>query len=174
MPFPDMNVALANKRLDGAVQVQPFVTQAESQGLAQSVFTSGELAAGYPSILLLMGAHFAQRQPEAAKRFLVAFLRAQRDIYYAFDKDAGNKDEMYEFLAKYTPIKDPAQHAVLTATGAFGGIVPNGQIPMEPLEVTQDFFLRRGTQQERIDMARAVDPSYGEYAAQQLGRLPTN
>jgi len=174
LTFADTNVALINKRLDGAVQIQPFVTQLETQGVAKTLFTVGQVAPGYPSILLLIGPSFARSQPEAAKRFLLAFLRGQRDVYSTFDKGTGSKEEMYQLLTKYTPIKDPALHTALAEAGSFSSIVPNGEVPLVPLEVHQEFFLRRGAQQERVDLARAVDASYGEYAVQQLGRLPTD
>jgi NitT/TauT family transport system substrate-binding protein len=174
LPYPDMLAALSNKRLDAAVQTQPFIMQAESQGLAKSVFIGGELAPGYPFSLLIMGSQFRASQPEAAKRFVLAFLRGQRDVYHAFGKAGGNKDEMYQLLMKYTPIKDPTLTAVLAEAVAFGDWVPNGQIALGPLAETQDFFVRRGAQQERLNLAQVVDTSYGEYAVQQLGRLPEN
>jgi NitT/TauT family transport system substrate-binding protein len=174
LPFAETNVALINKRLDGAVQIQPFALQLESQGVAKLLVSMGQVAPGYPSILLLMGPGFARSQPAAAKRFLLAFLRGQRDVYNTFDKGTGSKEEMYQLLTKYTPIKDPALHTALAEAGSFSSIVPNGEVPLVPLEVHQEFFLRRGAQQERVDLARAVDASYGEYAVQQLGRLPTD
>jgi NitT/TauT family transport system substrate-binding protein len=174
LPYPDMNAAMANKRIDGAVNVQPYILQAESQGLAQTVFTAGEVAAGFPSTLVVMASNFTRSQPEAARRYVLGFLRGQRDVYLAFDRDAGNPDEMYEFLAKYTAFKDPKQNEALASTGVFGGMMINGGIPREPLDYTQDFFIRMGAQQERVDLTRVVDTTYVDYAVQQLGRLPTD
>jgi NitT/TauT family transport system substrate-binding protein len=126
LPCPDMNAAMANKRIDGAVNVQPFILQAESEGLAQTVFTAGEVAAGFPSTLFVMASNFTRGQPDTARRFLVAFLRGQRDVYLAFDGDTGNRDEIYEFLAQYTAFKDPKQNEALASTGVFGGMMING------------------------------------------------
>ncbi|HEY7066437.1 MAG TPA: hypothetical protein VII06_33500 [Chloroflexota bacterium] len=42
------------------------------------------------------------------------------------------------------------------------------------MDYTQDFFIRRGAQQERVDLTSVIDSTYVDYAVQQLGRLPTD
>jgi NitT/TauT family transport system substrate-binding protein len=174
LPFPEMNVALANKAIDAAVQVQPFVMQAENEGVAQVVYTAGEFAAGFPSLVLLMADNFTRSQPEAARRFLVAFLRGQREVSATFDRGTGNKNEIYESLAKYTPIKDPGLNDALARTGIFNGMMVNGDIGVAQLDEFQDFFVRVGAQQEKLDLGKVIDRTYVDYAIQQLGRVPTS
>ena len=174
LPFPDMNVALANKAIDAAVQVQPFVMQAENEGVAQVVYTAGEFAPGFPSLVLLMADNFTRSQPEAARRFLVAFLRGQREVSTTFDRGTGNKNEVYESLAKYTPIKDPGLNDALARAGLFNGMMVNGDIGVAQLDEFQDFFVRVGAQQEKLDLGKVIDRAYVDYAVQQLGRVPTS
>jgi NitT/TauT family transport system substrate-binding protein len=174
LPYPDANVALANKAIDAAVQVQPFVMQAENEGTAQVAYTAGEIAAGYPSIVLLMAGNFTRSQPEAARRFLVAFLRAQREVYTTFDRGTGNKNDIYDSLARYTPIKDPGLNDALARAGIFNGMMVNGDISVNQLDEFQDFFVRVGAQQEKLDLGKVIDRTYVDYAIQQLGRVPTD
>ena len=83
---------------------------------------------------MVYGQNFVQRAPEAAKRYMVGILRAQRDLWHAFDKGDGDKDEIYQILSKNTAIKDPKVNAAVAETGVLGGEQPNGDMPQEGLE----------------------------------------
>jgi hypothetical protein len=43
---------------------------------------------------------------------------------------------------------------------------------VESLQVSQDWFVERGLQQEKIDLNQALDLSYAHAAASQLGPRP--
>ena len=171
LPFPDMLPAITNKRVDVVEEIQPFILQAENQSLAKSVATSGELVPGAPQFMLLYTPDFMTKQPEAARRFMVAFMRGQRDLWHAFDKGDGDKNVIYQILSKYTAIKDPKQNEALAATGVLSGTLPNGEMPLDGVSAFQDFFLESGTQTQKIDLNTLVDHSWADYAVQQLGKL---
>lgn len=169
--YPDMLVAFANKKLDAAQLVQPFGTQAEQQGLAKVVMIAGELLPGTPTTMLMYSPSFVQNQSEAAKRYMVAFMRAERDLYNTFDSNQGNKDDLYQLLVKYGDIKDPKQYAQVAAEGQFNGTPANGEMDVSGLETFQQSFLANGLQKEAVDFGKAVDHSYADYAVQALGRI---
>ncbi len=172
VPFPDMIAAFANKKLDAAVEVQPFALQIENQKLGQTIFGSGDLVpSGTANLLLVYGQNFVQKTPEAAKRYMVAILRAQRDLWHAFDKGDGDKQEMYQIMSKYTAIKDPKQNEAVAATGVFSGARPNGDMRLDGLVEVQDFFVEQGIQTRKIDPASFIDRSFVDYAVQQLGKI---
>lgn len=169
VPFSDMLTALSNKAIDAGWEVEPFVSGAVSKGLAKAVVPMAEAYPNAVTELIVMSPGFAQEQPEAAKRFMVGFLRGQRDYYAAFvgNLKPADRDDIITILTKYTAIKDPKAFATLGMSGAD----PNGEFDDKVLSDMQDYFVASGTQKEKIELSRAVDHSYAQYAVQRLGRL---
>jgi NitT/TauT family transport system substrate-binding protein len=106
LSFPDTPVGLANKVIDAAYLVEPFISRAETQGSGKSVILNGEIYPGLVAQVQLLSPVFAERQPEAARRYVTAWLRGQRDFHHTFVKNEGGREEFYEILQQYTPIKD--------------------------------------------------------------------
>jgi len=166
--FPDMPAAFANRAIDTAFVVEPFVSVAEGQGSAKTVMPSGQFFfPGTPVLILAMSPVFAEQQPEAARRFLVGYLRGARDYYRTFMKNEGGRDEFDAILSKYTPIKDPA----LFTRMATHDMEPNGVMDATVMNEVQDYFIRYGTQQQKVDLSKVFDSSYAEYAVSRLGRM---
>jgi hypothetical protein len=46
---------------------------------------------------------------------------------------------------------------------------PNGALDRGTLDVQQDYFLKIGSQQEKQDLGRMIEPSYLRYAVERLG-----
>ena len=165
--FTDMVPALSNKAVDAAFLVEPFISVAESRDIAQMVIPIGEIYPGFPAMVLMLSPQFASDQPEAARRFLVAHLRGQRDYYAAISGQRGSKDDIYEILAKYTPVKEPR----LLARMVGSAVDVNGELDREQLEAVQAYFVRLGTQNQHVDLGRVLDRAYVDYALQRLGRV---
>ena len=51
----------------------------------------------------------------------------------------------------------------------YGGLDPNGRLPLSSLEEDQEYFIGAGQQQQRFDLGQALDLSYVEQAARTLG-----
>ena len=74
---------LANGKIDLAWTVEPFLSMGTARGISQLLVGDGEIIAGdQPAVLGLSGV-FAKQQPEAAQRFVVAWLRGERDAWHA-------------------------------------------------------------------------------------------
>jgi NitT/TauT family transport system substrate-binding protein len=168
IPFPSMSTAFANKGIDAAFAVEPFVNGMVAQHLAKSVMTGAEGFPGGINTVIVISPVFAKQQPEAAKRVMYAFLKGQREYLAAFvdGTNPGDKDAIIQILAKHTAIKDPKLYAGMGLTSGD----PNGGFDLNVLNIFQDYFLKNGTQQKLIDTAQVVDLSYADYAVQQLGR----
>ena len=115
----------------------------------------------YPGVIttaVVVSPVFAREQPEAVRRFAVAHLRAQRDYWHAFVKDEGGKDEIIQIFTKHTMIKDPALYTRMS----MHGVDPNGVIDQQVVNDVQDYYLRAGTQREKIDPGRltSIDPTW--------------
>jgi NitT/TauT family transport system substrate-binding protein len=165
VPIADQPAAVANKAVDAAWMIEPFVTVSEGQGIGKRVIAVGDVKAGSVAIILLYSPVFTQQQPEAARRFAVAFLRGQRDYWRATRQNHERSEEIVPVFTKYTALKDPALYARL----GWPSVDPDGALNRQALEAMQDYFLKMGTQQERQDLSRVVDPSYTAYAVERLG-----
>lgn len=170
MAFPDMLAALGNKAVDAAWVVEPFAAIANSRGVGRTVIKAGEVFPGAPGVVMLVSPQFAAEQPEAARRFLTAYLRANRDYYGAFvsNENAAAREEIIQALIKYTAVKDPALYELM----GWPGVDPNGGLDAQVLSEMQDYLLQRGTVRERLDIGRVIDRSYINYALEWLGRYP--
>jgi NitT/TauT family transport system substrate-binding protein len=167
IPFPDIPAAFANRAIDAGYLVEPFVSVAEGQGTARTVLASGEFfIPGTPVQVVPLSPVFAEQQPEAARRFLVAYLRGARDYIRTFVKREGGREEFDQILLKYTPIQDPR----LFDRMATHDMDPNGVMDATVMNEIQDYFVRYGSQQQKVDLSQVIDPSYAEYAVSRLGR----
>jgi NitT/TauT family transport system substrate-binding protein len=167
LSFPDTPVGLANKAIDAAYLVEPFISVAETQGSGKGVILNGEIYPGLVAQVQLLSPVFAERAPEAARRYVTAWLRGQRDFHHTFVKNEGGREEFYQILQQYTPIKDARLFPRMTTHL----IDVNSEMDPTTLNELQDYYLRYGTLLQRVDLNRVIDRSYGQYAVERLGRI---
>ncbi len=84
MPFPDMPAALANGSVDAAWMNEPYLVLAEERGFARRLASAADLYPRLVTNILIISARFGQENPEAARRFVAAYMRGQRDYYRGF------------------------------------------------------------------------------------------
>jgi NitT/TauT family transport system substrate-binding protein len=77
--IPDQVGAMANKAVDAAWAIDPFVTLIVGQGLGKQVATVADVFPGAVSMIILLGPVFERQQPEAVRRFAVAYLRSVQE-----------------------------------------------------------------------------------------------
>jgi NitT/TauT family transport system substrate-binding protein len=164
---PDTLSALSNKGVDAAFAIEPFVALSEGQGVAKAVITVGEVFPGASSTVLTLGPVFEREQPDAVRRFAVAFLRGHREYWQATRGSADDREALIPVFTTYTNVKDPALYARMM----WPSVDPNGALDRSTLDVQQDYFLKTGAQQERQDLGRMIEPSYVSYAIERLGRV---
>jgi NitT/TauT family transport system substrate-binding protein len=167
IPFPDMLTGLANRGVDGAWLTEPFLTVAETQGFGQRIIGMNDVYLGIIVQGLLLSPVFGRDQPEAARRFVTAHLRGARDYYRAMIRQEAGRDEIIQILTKHTNVKDPAQYARLGTHG----VAVNGEIDEQVLNDMQDYFVRYGTQQQKVPLTEVIDRSHLDYALGRLGSM---
>ncbi|MBI4321155.1 MAG: ABC transporter substrate-binding protein [Chloroflexi bacterium] len=168
MPFPDMMSAFANKAIDAAIASEPLATQGAERGLFVNWKTvHPDFYPNHQVGVLMYGPQFIERQPEAAKRFMVAYIKGIRAYLDGFDKNVG-LDEIIKILTAYTPLKDASVYRKVRGPG----FDRNGYIFTQHLIDDQDFFVSQGIMkpEERADMKKLIDDSYVEYALSILGK----
>src|SRR5229473_478476 len=163
--LPEMIAALGNKAIDGATLLEPFITLATARkvairwkGMEDFLPFTGQNG------VIIYSQKFAEEQPEAARRWMVAYLKGNRAYLDAVTKGT-DRDDINAILARHTAVKDLSLLAKIAPTG----FDPNGRLEIKSLEADQDWFLKLGLQQGRADLGKVIDYRYVDYAVARLG-----
>ncbi len=166
LSFPDMAAGFANRAIDAALPIEPFVTQIVDAGTAAVAVRADEVVTGQQVAVILYGPKFIEEKPDVARRFMLAYVKGLRDYNDAFaKKDAAKKAEVVDILVKNTPVKDVALYDRMIMPG----LDPNGRVNVESLDASQTWWLAKGSQTARADLGRLVDNQFVDWAIQQLG-----
>ena len=142
LAFPQHLMALANKAIDASMTNEPTVTRAMREGVAVRLATNDAFYPYQQVAAVLFGETFTRTRPEAARKFMKAYIRAVR-YYNDALKDgrlAGrNADEVIAILTEYTAIKDPAVYRAITPQGCH----PDGRVNAASLEKDFAFYQAR-------------------------------
>jgi ABC-type nitrate/sulfonate/bicarbonate transport system substrate-binding protein len=159
--IPDMLAGLQGGSVDAADLIEPTVVQAVERGIAVPIAREGADPGGQAQVLLY-GEQFIRDNPEGARRFMVGYMRALRQLARTNFKDPADA----ETISQGTKI--PAD-LVLRAEPSY--LDPNGKINVAHLEMQQRFFMDRGylNYREPLDLNKYVDYTWLDAALQQLG-----
>ena len=164
MPFPDANVALANKAAELSWQIEPLVTLATERGIGTRFVGGEDIYPGQQVAALFYSPEFANRT-DAAQRFMIAYVRALRDYNDAFAKGRG-RAEIVQILAKHTTVKDLALYDKMRPAG----LDPDGRLNVQSIRDDLGAFGRLGCiTSELADVNRVVDESFVQNAVSVLG-----
>jgi NitT/TauT family transport system substrate-binding protein len=166
LAFPDTLPALANGSIDAAVPVEPFITFVVQRGLGSVWRWDYDVNPDHQVATIMYAPAFVSERPEVARRWMVAYLRGLRYFNDGFIRgDATARERAIDVLVKWTVIKDRPLYDVMTIIG----LDPDGGIRIPSMRVDQEFFVQQGYQDGPIDLDRAVDLQYVQYARQVLG-----
>jgi len=161
VPFPQMPLALANKAVDGAFLIEPFLSVAKGQHTAFPIGYNGELVAGYPVYTLAISPQFAAQQPAVADKFMIAFVKGQRFMYNAFKANPPqNQDEALNIIINNQPNKN--KNIILPQMDDM--VNPNTPIDLKPYQDFEDLFVKLGSVKQKADVSQMVDPSFMQRA----------
>ena len=168
--FPDHLVAYQNKAIDAGVTNEPTSTLAVRAGVAVKVDGNEDLFSNHQTAVLLYSDAFAKERPEAATKFMRAYLRATRDYNDALvDGRISGKgaDEVIATLVQYTDIKDAALHRE-TVPAACN---PDGFVDLASLESDLAFFREmKLIEKADIKSTDVVDHSFVEKVLAEMGK----
>ncbi len=118
------------------------------------------------SVLMYSG-NFIEQQPEAARRFMVAYLRGIRAYEDAFTKNVDH-DAVVDLLAENLPVKDRSLYDRMMTEGTLLYLNPDGTVATESIAWDQDWLARNGLVRTKVDLGQVIDHSFVDYA---LGRI---
>jgi len=166
LPYPEMLPALANRSVDAAIQLEPFVAQGVGKGVLVPWKSSVEIHPGQQAAAVLYGPTMIQMGGNAGNRFMVAYTRAMRDYNDAFGPKRLNRAEIVSILIRNTPLKDAALYDQM----GLSYLNPDCYLNLDTMAADIDWYFDHGYISPKPSVAQFVDHSYCDYALQQLGR----
>jgi NitT/TauT family transport system substrate-binding protein len=164
---PDMIAAFTSKAIDAAWVPEPVATAINVQGIGKTIRSTGELYPGAVAAALTMSPQFAREHPEAAQRFLIAYVRGARAYYYDWMMK-GDPSAVVQSFVTHTTIKDPSLYDKI----GLPSVEPNVSTDPTPSWNTfQEFFVRQGLQEQKIDLSKYVDFTLRDNAVNTLGKV---
>jgi len=164
LAYQDMNIALANKSIDATVQIEPLVAAAVKKGIAVRVAGDDEIYPNQQSAAIFYSPVFMEKHPDAAKAFMVAYVKGLRDYNDAFEKQQG-KDDIIDILTKHTRIKDKSVYQDVVPVG----LNPDGMVNVLSLKSDARWYTDKGYAKQLPDIDTIVDLSFAKHAVKVLG-----
>ncbi|MBI4317990.1 MAG: ABC transporter substrate-binding protein [Chloroflexi bacterium] len=165
MSYPDQIPAFANKSIDVGYNFQPNVVTVQEQGLAVMWKPAGDIIPNHEASVILYAPSFAEKQPEAAKRFMVAYVRGVREYNDAFFGNKG-KEEVIQIMTQLSTQKNAEILRKMVAQK----INPDGYVFPESIKREIDWYTKRGDIKQAVPIDKAIDNQYVDYAIQRLGK----
>jgi NitT/TauT family transport system substrate-binding protein len=169
MPFPNVNVALANKALDAGLQVEPFISIGEAQGVLVRWKKGQDFYPGHQAAVYLYSPAFMEKNPDVAKRFMVGFLKGKRDFFEAMERGK-DKEAIDAIIVKNTALKDAKLIDKMREIGVIGAVDPDGYVNADSIKYDMDWIVAQGYMPSAPLLKDVVDNQWVDYAVQQLGR----
>jgi NitT/TauT family transport system substrate-binding protein len=167
MGFPQHVLALQNGAVEASVTTEPSATRAVQSGAAVR-FQNDAIYPNQQIAVVLYGGKFIKDNPETAKKFMRAYIKAIRDYNDAL-KDgriAGqNADEIIAILTEYTPVKDPNVYKTIVPNGCN----PDGKVNEASLKKDFEFYKSRGLIEGNVTVEQALDSSFADAVVKELG-----
>jgi NitT/TauT family transport system substrate-binding protein len=166
LAFPEHGAAFAGRTLDASINLEPFITRILDQGLGTLYQRLDEVIPGEQIAEVIYSGQFAKDQSDAARRFMVAYLRAVRDYNDAFTRgDAAKRQQAIATLVQHTTVKEAALYDRM----AMPGLHPEGRVNLDRVAAHQDYWVATGAQQARANLSEVIDQRFADAAVQTLG-----
>ncbi len=168
MGFSQQVMALQNRAVDASITPEPSATLAVQRGVAVRFGMGDEIYPRQQVAVLLYGDKFIKDQPELAKKFMRAYIRAARDYNDAL-KDGKltgpDAEKIIAILNEKTSIKDPNVYRSITPNG----VNPDGKVFEDSLKKDLQFFRDRKMIDGNITVEEVIDHSFVAAALKDLG-----
>jgi NitT/TauT family transport system substrate-binding protein len=166
--FPNQIAAYANKGIDASLTVEPTVTKLIQLGVAKKLISADDIFPDFQTAVVYYSPKFIHDQPQNAKKFMVALVKAIRfydDALKGGHIAGPNADSVIKTLVKYSFIKDPAVHRAIISQA----VDPDGDINRPSLQMAWEYFKDTKEIDGKVTLNDVIDLSYVHDAAKALG-----
>ena len=166
MPFTQFIPALQKKAVDAVFPLSPLTeTIADRLKLAVRLPETelSKTSANDTANMLFYSQGFMKS--EAAKGFMIAFLKAKRDYQRAIFDGTGDRTEICGIIHKYLSFVPPDCSGM-----AMTAVDPDGSVNVRSLERYQDEWIKWGVMHEPANIRAEVNMTYVNYAIDKLGK----
>jgi NitT/TauT family transport system substrate-binding protein len=168
MGFPQHPAAFVNGAIDAGVTAEPALTNTLKTGSAVVYSRIGQFYPQQQSASVIYGVKLLKQEPDKAQKFMRAYVRGARFYNDAIVNGAlsgRTAPQVIEILTKYTAVKDPAVHRMITPPA----INPDGSLYLASMQKDWQFFKDTGQISGKVTVDQIVDLSYVNAAVASLG-----
>ncbi len=165
MPTSNVAVAFGNKGIDVAYATEPQVALNLQQGLATKWIPASSYFGGKTVTTILGYGPAILKNPDVARRFMVAYMKGARTYMKALTTGEG-RDEVVNILIKHTQVKDAAIYNLMSLPS----VDVNGVVDLENIRLQYQWLVDQGLYKGKKTFDDATDTSFAQYAVQQLGK----
>ncbi len=168
IPFPEMPQALANGAVDAAILPHPLAGRALGDGSAQVLLNGDEIVEGAQNGVIYFGQRLLQPENrEIGVRFLVAYLKAARDLQDEEGFTFRTNDEVVSAIQTWTNVPEPA-----IRNGVAYFFDPNGVINLDSTADVVGYHIANGyTEASEIDLDALIITDFLEEALERVGEF---
>ncbi|MDB5593916.1 MAG: NitT/TauT family transport system substrate-binding protein [Hyphomicrobiales bacterium] len=167
--FPQHVAGMTTKAIDASITNEPLSSLALRQGLAVKAPDDESIYPNHQVAVMLYSTNFAKTQPEAAAKFMRAYLKGVRDYNDGLSNGriAGpNAAEVIKTLTEYTPVKDASVYTDTTPNACD----PDGRVNLDSLKRDLAFFKeQKWVESPDVTAESMIDMSFAEQAVKELG-----
>jgi NitT/TauT family transport system substrate-binding protein len=161
---PNMIAGLGSGAIDAALLLEPFLSQAIQNGLAEQISDLIKATpGGYAVLTPLVYGEKLVKDRKTGEAFMRAYMRGVRVYNDAYRKNI-NKDKVIDILAQRTQV---ARDVI--ARSFPPGLDPDQRATTEAMDVFQKFYQEQNLVRKPVDVRKLIDTSYAEAALKVLG-----
>lgn len=161
--FADFNTALANGAMDGAMQIEPFITLGEQKNIAVPFKTPGAYAPNEEISVIMYSPQFASNK-QLATRWMTAYLEGVRAFDNAMVYGNQNRQQVAEIMAAYTKTSVSQFEAMNMPL-----LDPNGYVDPAAVQSDETWYAGQGTVKTPVAVNKVLDPQFAQAAVAKLG-----
>jgi len=166
LPFTQIALAFANKAVDAALVIPPFVYQLLDQGHAVGFAEPDKLVQPRPMTIavIMVNTDWAKKNHEVLRNYYTAYLRGVRDYCNAYH-DGAIKQQIIDALIRYGSERRPE----LLHKYPWPARSPNGRVNAASMLDMQDWYVANKFSTAKLPADRLLDMSYADAAVKKLG-----
>jgi NitT/TauT family transport system substrate-binding protein len=165
MSFPNAITALGAGSLAAAISSEPLATYGVRRGAAVKFLEWHKVQPHHQAGVIFYNTEFARKRGEAARGFMVAYVRGIRFYHDALRAGAAKKEELIRILMAHTDAKERDVYNEATWTG----LNPDGAALIQSIADQQQFFVKLGRVEKPVPIEKLVDNSFAEHAVKVMG-----